>query len=68
MHARQEQHLGFVDVADAGDDALIEQRRRDRAMAARDDAADRFVAIERLAQQIGPELRHRIARRRVASA
>ena len=47
MHAGQEQHFGFVDVANAGDDALIEQRLRDRAVAAGDDAADRFVAIER---------------------
>ena len=58
MHAGQEQHFGLVDVADAGDDALIEQRLGDRPRPAGDDPPDRFVAIERRAQQIGTELRH----------
>src|SRR5512138_3734206 len=44
--AAEEERFDLVDVADAGDRALIEERRRDVAVLVRADAADRFVHVE----------------------
>ena len=54
MDPRREQRLVGVDVADAGDDALVEERGLDRRLAARERA--RQVGGRPVAQRLGPEL------------
>ena len=49
IHAAQKQRLAFIDVADAGDEALVEEDVGDLLIAARPHAADGFVLVERLA-------------------
>jgi hypothetical protein len=46
---RDEENLGLEDVADAGDDALIQQGVADRVAASRAEPADDLQSIERLA-------------------
>ena len=53
---QREQHLGLVDVADAGHDALVEQHVGDRlSPAARLHAPQRLRRVEALSQQVGAE-------------
>jgi hypothetical protein len=45
-HAAGKQYLGFVDVADPGEDALIQQHVGDGAVGALTDTPGGFVRVE----------------------
>ena len=66
IHAADEENLGFQDVADARQHALIEQDLGDRVVRLREQAAPRLIAIERRVEEIGTERRERAVAPEVA--
>jgi hypothetical protein len=55
MDAAEEEYLALEDIADAGDDPLVEQDVGDRTRTGRGEPPESFVAIERARQEVGSE-------------
>ena len=66
IHPAEKAHLGLVDVPDAGDHALIEERLGDPPRLLASKPLDGRVDVERRREQVGPELPERRVPRHVA--